>query len=73
MSGKNVVLKNALCFIMGHLVALETYVSLFGSMRCFARYIVYVQSMCVPILRSIGAKLLNLGNMQNRMFYLTSR
>ena len=29
--------------------------------------------MCVPILRSIGTKLTNLENMQNRMFYLTSR
>ena len=29
--------------------------------------------MCVPILRPIGTKLTNLENMQNRMFYLTSR
>ena len=30
----------------------------------FARYLVYVQSMCVPILRSIGTKLTNVENMQ---------
>ena len=30
----------------------------------FAMYIIYVQSMCVPILRSIGTKLTNLENMQ---------
>ena len=30
----------------------------------FAKYIVNVQSMCVPILRSIGIELTNLENMQ---------
>ena len=29
--------------------------------------------MCVPIFRSISRNLMNLENMQNRMFYLTSR
>ena len=29
--------------------------------------------MCVQILRLIGTKLMNLENMPNRMFYLTSR
>ena len=40
------VFKNALCFIMGYFVAMETYVTLFLSMHVFARYIVHVQSMC---------------------------
>ena len=36
---KNVkVLKNSLCFIMGYLVAMETYVTLFWTMYIFAKY-----------------------------------
>ena len=34
-----------------------------------ARYIAYVQSMCVPILRSIGTNLTNLENMQYRVLF----
>ena len=33
-------------------------------MHIFARYIVYVQSMCVPIVRLIDTKLTNLENLQ---------
>ena len=58
------VLKNALCFIMGYFVAMETYVTLLLLMYVFAMYILYVQSMCVPILRSIVTTLTNLENMQ---------
>ena len=41
----------------------------------FARYIVYVQSMCVPICISIGTKFTNLENMQKSyvLFYVTLR
>ena len=40
-----------------------------------ARYIVYVQSMCVPICISIGTKFTNLENMQKSyvLFYVTLR
>ena len=40
----------------------KCYVILIGA--CFAWYLVYVQSMCVPILRSIGTTLTNLESMQ---------
>ena len=49
---------------MGYFVVMETYVTLLLLMHVFAKYIVYVQSMCVPILRSIGTILTNLENMQ---------
>ena len=41
----------------------------------FARYIVYVQSMCVSICISIGTKFTNLENMQKSyvLFYVTLR
>ena len=39
----------------------------------FARCIVLIQSMCVPMLRSIGTKLTNLENIQKLYVYLTSR
>ena len=34
----------------------------------FAMYIVYVKSMCVPILRSIGTQLTKLENMKKSCF-----
>ena len=42
---------------MGYLVAMVTRVTLFLLVQFFVCFIVYVQSMCVPILRSIGTKL----------------
>ena len=62
------VLINALCFIMGYLVAMVIRVTLFLLVQFFICYIVYVQSMCVPILRSIGTKLTKLENMQKSRF-----
>ena len=45
---KNVkVLKNALGFIMGHLLAMKTYFTLFWSMHCLQGTNVWVQSVCV--------------------------
>ena len=64
------VLKNALCFIMGYLVAMEIRITLFLLVQFFICYIVYVQSMCVPILISIGTKLTKLENMQKSSFIL---
>ena len=58
------VLKNALCFIMGYLVAMVIRVMLFLLVQFFIWYIVQVKSMCVPILRSIGSELTKLENMQ---------
>ena len=40
--------------------AMETYVTLFASIHVFARYILYVQSMCVTIVKSINTKLTKL-------------
>ena len=51
------VLKNALCFIMGYLVAMVIRVMLFLLVQFFIWYIVQVKSMCVPILKSIGSEL----------------
>ena len=62
------VLKNALCFIIGYLVAMEIRVTLFWLVHFLAWYIVYVQSICIPILRSIGTKWTNLQNMQKSCF-----
>ena len=58
------VLKNALCFIMGYLVAMVIRVMLFLLVQFCILYIVQVKSMCVPILRSIGSELTKLENMQ---------
>ena len=58
------VLKNALCFIMGYLVAMVIRVMLFVLVQFFILYTVQVKSMCVPILRSIGSELTKLENMQ---------
>ena len=58
------VLKNALCFIMGYLVAMVIRVMLFLLVQFFIWYIVQVKSMCVPILRSIGSELTKFENMQ---------
>ena len=58
---------------MVYFVAMETFIKSFLSMHVFARCIAYVQSMCVPILRSIGTKLACLENIKNKIvFYLTS-
>ena len=54
------VLKNALCFIMGYLVAMVIRVMLFVLVQFFIVYIVQVKAMCVPILRSIGSELTTL-------------
>ena len=62
------VLINALCFIMGYLVAMVIRVTLFLLVQFFICFIVYVQSMCVPILRSIGTKLTKLEHMQKSRF-----
>ena len=62
------VLINALCFIMGYLVAMVIRVTLFLLVQFFTCFIVYVQSMCVPILRSIGTKLPKLEHMQKSRF-----
>ena len=62
------VLINALCFIMGYLVAMVISVTLFVLVQFCICFIVYVQSMCVPILRSIGAKLTKLEHMQKSRF-----
>ena len=62
------VLINALCFIMGYLVAMVIRVTLFLLVQFFIFFIVYVQSMCVPILRSIGTKLTKLEHMQKSRF-----
>ena len=62
------VLINALCFIMGYLVAMVIRVTLFWLVQFFICFIVYVQSMCVPILRSIGTKLTKLEHMQKSRF-----
>ena len=51
------VLKSALCFIMGYLVAMVIRVMLFLLVQFFIWYIVQVKSMCVPILKSIGSEL----------------
>ena len=64
------VLINALCFIMGYLVAMVIRVTLFLLVQFFICFIVYVQSMCVPILRSIGTKLTKLEHMQKSRFIL---
>ena len=58
------VLKNALCFIMGYLVAMVIRVMLFLLVQFYIWYIVQVKSMCVPILKSIGSELTKLENMQ---------
>ena len=58
------VLKNALCFIMGYLVAMVIRVMLFVLVQFFILYTVQVKSMCVPILRSIGSELTKVENMQ---------
>ena len=58
------VLKNALCFIMGYLVAMVIRVMLFVLVQFFILYTVQVKSMCVPILRSIGSELTKFENMQ---------
>ena len=62
------VLINALCFIMGYLVAMVIRVTLFLLVQFFICFIAYVQSMCVPILRSIGTKLTKLEHMQKSRF-----
>ena len=46
-----------------YFVAMETYVTLLV-LHILVMYIVLVQSMCVPILRSLGTPLKNLENMQ---------
>ena len=53
---KKNVLKNALCSMMG--ISLPCICYVISIDACFCN--VYVQSMCVPILRSIGSKLTNL-------------
>ena len=52
-----------LCFTMWYLVAMEIRVMLFLLVRFFIWYIVQVESMCVPILRSSGSELTKLENM----------
>ena len=44
------------------------YVIFIGAFFCMIHLILYVQSMCVPILRSIGTKLTKLENMQKSCF-----
>ena len=58
------VFKNALCYIMGFFVVMETYLTLLLLMHVFGMHILLVQSMCVPILRSIGTTLKNSEDMQ---------
>ena len=70
------VLKNALCFIMGYLVAMEYVLRyLIGAFFCMIhRHIDCIGTINVCTdLRSIGTKLMNLKTCKNRMFYLTSR
>ena len=52
----------------GYLVAMVIRVTLFLLVQFFVCFIVYVQSMCVPILRSIGTKLTKLEHMQKSRF-----
>ena len=58
---------------MGYLVVMVIRVMLFLLVQFCILYIVQVKSMCVPILRSIGSELTKLENMQQCIFYLTSR
>ena len=57
---------------MGYLVAMEIRVTLFLLVQICISYIVQVQSMCVPILRSIGTKL-TYAKIMFYLIYLTSR
>ena len=59
------LMKNALCFIVGYLVAMETSVTLFLSMHFCKVHGIGAINVSIPILRSIGTKLTNLENMQN--------
>ena len=53
---------------MGYLVAMVIRVTLFLLVQFFICFIVFVQSMCVPILRSIGTKFKKLEHMQKSRF-----
>ena len=55
---------------MGIFVAMETYVTFFGSVHFFAHFIGYDQALCVSILRRIGWKLTILDVFINQPYHI---